>query len=142
VNTSFTPARYDDAEGADLARRFCLSVLIHEHFHAAIATGLDQTNCAALGAEYPSRWNAAVPLNESLAVWRERHFSRSDVKMLQQIDSYIASGVYPIWPYRGGEAIESFYVTGGTSAVRGWIRHLRDDPENAQQDFDQLLLGG
>jgi hypothetical protein len=131
---------WDKDEAHDLARRFCVSVLVHEHFHAAIATGLDQTGRAALGAEHPRRWQTASTLNESLAVWCERHLFRSDPKMLDLIDGYIASGTYPTWPYRGGEVIERFHGTGGTPAVRGWMGHLRDDPENAQREFDQRVL--
>lgn len=129
----------DKDEADELARRFCVSVLVHEHFHAAVATGLDRTGRVALGAEHPERWEKASPLNESLAVWCERHFFRSDPKMLDLIDSYVASGTYPSWPYRGGEVIASFHAAGGTPAVRGWMHHLRDDPENAQQEFDQRV---
>lgn len=128
---------WDQKAAADLTRRFSLSVLVHEHFHAALATGLDRNGRCPLGVEYPSRWEAAVTLNESLAIWSERHFFRSDPEMLETIDSYISSGNYPMWPYRGGEIIESIFEVGGTPAVRGWIRHLREDPENAQLEFDR-----
>jgi hypothetical protein len=124
----------------DLAQRVSLSVLIHEHFHAAIATGLDQSGRAALGSEHSGRWEAANHLNESLAVWCERHFFRCDPIMLEQIDKYISSGVYPAWPYRGAEVIESLYMAAGTPVVRGVMRRLRDDPENAQREFDQRDL--
>ena len=89
-----------------MARRFCLSVLVHEHFHAAVATGLDSAGGATLGAEVPERWQAANPLNESLAVWCEHHFYRTDPEMLILIDQYITRGTYPTWPYQGGTVIE------------------------------------
>ncbi len=126
-------------EAESLAKQFSLSVLVHEHFHAAVATGLDQFGRTALGTEHAERWKAASPLNESLAVWCERHFFRSDRVMLEQIDGYIGAGAYPDWPYKGGEVVESFYVTAGTPEVRRWIRHLRDDPENAQREFDERV---
>ena len=125
-----------------MARRFCLSVLVHEHFHAAVATGLDSAGRAALGAEVPERWQAANPLNESLAVWCERHFYRTDPEMLILIDQYITRGTYPTWPYQGGTVIESDYASGGTPAVRRWMRFLRDDPENAQREFDLRISKG
>ncbi|WP_447602250.1 TIR domain-containing protein [Nitrospira sp. Nam80] len=131
---------WDENKARELAQRFSLSILIHEHFHAAVATGLDQMGRAALGIEHPKRWETAGPLNESLAVWCEKQFFRNDPTMLQRIDTYIANGTYPSWPYRGGEIIESVYTTGGTPAVRGWMRYLRDDPENAQREFDQRAL--
>ena len=131
----------DEGEANALARRFCLSVLVHEHFHAAVATGLDAAGRAALGTEHPERWAKAIPLNESLAVWSERHFFRADPKMLELIDGYVAAGAYPAWPYRGAEIIELFYAAEGTPAVREWMRHLRDDPENAQREFDKRALG-
>ncbi|MFH0998554.1 MAG: TIR domain-containing protein [Pseudomonadota bacterium] len=80
---------WDQKAAADLARRFSLSVLVHEHFHAALATGLDRTGRCPLGVENHSQWEAAQALNESLAVWSERHFFRSDPEMLGIIDSYI-----------------------------------------------------
>jgi hypothetical protein len=129
----------DENKAGEIAQRFCLSVLIHEHFHGAVATGLDQTGRASLGIEHPERWGRASPLNESLAVWCEKQFFRNDPMMLERIDSYITNGTYPSWPYRGGEVIESVYATGGTPAVRGWMRYLRDDPENAQREFDQRV---
>jgi hypothetical protein len=127
---------WDETKASELSQQFCLSILIHEHFHAAVATGLDQMGRAALGIEHPERWETASPLNESLAVWCEKQFFRNDPTMIERIDSYIANGTYPSWPYRGGEIIESVYITGGTPAVRGWMRYLRDDPENAQREFD------
>jgi hypothetical protein len=134
-------ARNDKKEAEDLTRTFGLSVLIHEHFHAAVATGLDRYGKPAMGAENSGRWQSAAPLNESLAVWCERHFFRSDPRMLELIDRYIGSGTYPAWPYRGAEIIESFYLAEGTPAIRKWINHLRDDPENAQRSFDRKFSG-
>ncbi len=127
----------DQDDAHDLALRFSLSVLVHEHFHAAVATGLDPAGRPALGHDHPDRWLAGKALNESLAVWCERHFFRADPAMLEVIDAYITNGGYPGWPYRGGEKVESMFVVGGVPAVRAWMRHLRDDPENAQMEFDQ-----
>jgi hypothetical protein len=131
----------DQKEARDLALRFSLSVLIHEHFHAALATGLDSAGRSALGHDHPDRWVIGRALNESLAVWCERHFFREDPAMSEIIDAYMANGDYPVWPYRGGERLESMFVAGGVPAVRGWMHHLRDDPENAQSEFDQRVGG-
>lgn len=126
-------------EADEMARRFSVSVLVHEHFHAAVATGLDAGGRGALGADHPDRWVRGSALNEALAVWCERHFFRGDDRMLKLIDDYISDGEYPAWPYRGGETVESFHAAGGTPAVRAWMRFLRDDPENAQQKFDERI---
>ena len=57
--------------------------------------------------------------------------------MLRHIDAYIRFGIYPDWPYGGAEFVEAEYARAGVPAVRTWIRYLRDDPENAQAEFDR-----
>lgn len=129
----------DAAESASFCRRLALSVLVHEHFHSALARGLDADGQPALGYERSAEWTKADALNEAFAVWCELHFFRHDSKMTAEIEAYMASGDYPQWPYRGGEKIEQIFQKGGLPAVRGWLRHLRDDPANAQLDFDEFI---
>jgi hypothetical protein len=127
----------DTAVADELAHRFSVGVLVHEHFHSAVAHGLDLQGRASLGMESVGAWSTALHLNESLAAWTERHLFRDDAEMVRRIDTYIRQGEYPAWPYRGAETIEAEYAQGGVPAVRTWIRYLRDDPENAQAAFDR-----
>jgi hypothetical protein len=121
----------------ELAHRLSSAVLVHEHFHSALSHGLDRKGRVSLGTERTREWEAAAALNESLAAWSEQHYFRADPDMLARIGAYIRSGEYPDWPYRGAELIEREYVDGGVPAVRAWMQHLRDDPENAQSEFDR-----
>jgi phage FluMu protein gp41 len=130
----------DAAKVSSLVRRLGLSVLVHEHFHSAVARGLDGNGHPALGFERNTEWGKADALNEAFAVWCELHFFRHDSEMATEIEAYISSGEYPEWPYRGGEKIEELFLQGGIPAIRGWLRHLRDDPADAQRDFDQRLV--
>ncbi len=57
--------------------------------------------------------------------------------MAARIGAYIRSDEYPNWPYRGAELIEREYADGGVPAVRAWMQHLRDDPANAQVEFNR-----
>lgn len=131
----------DETKALELSRRFALAVLVHEHFHSALASGIDRNGHTPLGPQRQDEWETATKLNESLAAWVERHFFRQDPEMLEHIDAYIRSGEYPSWPYRGAETIESVYRQGGLPTVRGWIQFVRDDPVNAQREFDQRVSG-
>ena len=126
-------------EASSLSHRLALSVLVHEHFHSAVARGLDADGQPALGYERSPEWTKAAALNEAFAVWCELHFFRHDSEMTAEINAYISSGDYPQWPYRGGEIVEQFFKQGGMPAIRGRLRHLRDDPANAQLDFDESI---
>jgi hypothetical protein len=126
------PARADE-----LAHRLSAAVLVHEHFHSALSHGLDRQGRVSQGSSRAREWEAAAPLNESLAAWTEHHYFRGDRDMVARIGAYIRSGEYPNWPYRGAELIEREYVDGGVPAVRAWVQHLRDDPENAQSEFNR-----
>ena len=128
-----------DTKATDLAHRFALAVLVHEHFHSALATGIDQNGYAPLGPRRPDEWQNASNLNESLAAWVELHYFRDDPEMLEQVNAYIRRGEYPQWPYRGAQTIETFYEQGGLPTVRGWVKYLQDDPINAQTEFDQRV---
>jgi len=130
--TGLSPALADE-----LAHRISAAVLVHEHFHSALSHGLDRQGRVALGSSQAREWDVASPLNESLAAWAEQHYFRDDPDMTARIGAYIRSGEYPNWPYRGAELIEREYADGGVPAVRAWMQHLRDDPENAQSEFDR-----
>ncbi len=121
----------------ELARLFQCCILIHEHFHATLAIGLDSDRALAAGAQSAS-WQAALPLNESLAVWMELHFARENPKLRDLVLSYIQAGAYPDWPYRGAEYIEDLYQEKGLEAVRELIAEMRQHPEAAQAKLDVL----
>jgi hypothetical protein len=129
-------------EADDLAHRLAVSVLVHEHFHSAVARGLDGRGRASLGATRGDAWNKATALNESLAEWTGRHYFRGDSEVLGHIDAHIHQGVYPHWPYAGAAFVEAEFVRGGLPAVRRWMQYLRDDPENAQLEFDHRQTEG
>ena len=130
--TGLSPALADE-----VAHRLSAAVLVHEHFHSALSHGLDRQGRVSLGSSQAREWDAAAPLNESLAAWTEQHYFRDDPDMKARIGAYIRSGEYPNWPYRGAELIEREYADGGVPAVRAWMQHLRDDPGNAQSEFDR-----
>ncbi len=132
----------EEASVTDLADRIALSVLVHEHFHAAIATATGRDGRLPLGSQRWDDWQKGLSLNEALAAWAERHFFRSDPEMLSHIDAFIFAGEYPAWPYHGASFLEEVYRKGGLPSVRGWIRYLQDDPVNAQKEFDSQLIAG
>ncbi|MCL4528590.1 MAG: hypothetical protein M1282_04165, partial [Chloroflexi bacterium] len=119
-----------------LARDFQRSVLIHEHFHAILETGIDDKRSSARGAKFEGAWRAASPLNESLAAWMELHNARQNHDLMELVWSYIRAGTYPRWPYRGAEKIETLYQKNGIDAIRDLMRNFRRDPESAQATFD------
>jgi hypothetical protein len=61
------------------------------------------------------------------------------VAMTAAIDEYIAAGPYESWPYRGAETILRLFTDVGIGAVRSLLRQLRQVPEVAQLEFDQLV---
>ncbi|WP_026239684.1 toll/interleukin-1 receptor domain-containing protein [Parafrankia discariae] len=122
----------------DRAAAFCEMALVHEHAHAAIATGLDDHGARAGAAGTPA-WAAASRLNEALAAWTQRHYYRRDPRMWEECARYIRSGSLRSWPYRGADVLEERYAAEGVEAVRRFIRLLRDSPEAAQAQFDLLL---
>lgn len=123
----------------ELAKLFQRCILIHEHFHAILAIGLDSDLALAAGAQLAS-WQAALPLNESLAVWMELHFARDNPNPILRglLLSYIHIGSYPAWPYRGAEYIENLYQEKGLEAVHELIAEMRQHPEAAQAKLDAL----
>ena len=122
----------------ELAKLFQRCVLIHEHFHAILAIGLDSNRALVARAQLAS-WQSALPLNESLAVWMELHFARVNPKLTSLVLSYIKAGSYPDWPYRGAEYVENLYQQKGIEAVRELIADMRRDPREAQAKFDALM---
>jgi hypothetical protein len=55
----------DQAAADNVAHQFAASVLVHEHFHSAIANGLDSRGRVSLGSATAEAWAAASSLNES-----------------------------------------------------------------------------
>ncbi|OAA29597.1 von Willebrand factor type A domain-containing protein [Frankia sp. EI5c] len=123
------------------AAEFCELALLHEHAHAAIATGLDEhgARAAAVGS---SVWAAGSGLNEALVTWAQAHFYRDNQRLYRECAQYIRSGPRRSWPYRGAEALEGLYRREGIEAVRGFVRLLRASPEAAQAEFDRLPESG
>jgi len=121
-----------------MAAWFIQSVLVHEHFHAIAATGLDKQGGTSWAVTNWDEWHLGNTLNESLAAWMEKHFFRDNDAMFSSIIDYIHSGPYPDWPYRGADKIEEIYQSQGLPGVREWIRRLREDPPYAQKVFDKL----
>lgn len=130
------------ASSQRLARAFQRSVLIHEHFHAILETGLDDGQRMAAGPAHPDIWQAATGLNESLAVWMELHAAREDPELARLVWEYIRAGDYPAWPYRGAERVEAIYQEQGLDGVRQLILSLRKDPEAAHKGFDTMQKAG
>lgn len=126
---------------AQIASLFQLCVLIHEHFHAILETGLDTTGHTSVSTSDPDDWKKALPLNESLAVWMELHFARLYASTYLQglIKDYIQAGNYPDWPYRGAEYLEKIFQDQGLSAIQSWIDMIRKNPYLAQDKFDNLI---
>jgi hypothetical protein len=127
-----------DRRAPDLLRL----VLVHEHFHAALAGGLDGQGHVASAARWPDRWERGAALNESLATWSQLHFARNDPWLTAWVREYINAGSYPDWPYRGAERVEQIFDTGGNLAgVRELIHCFRSDPALAQELFDNATSG-
>lgn len=127
------------ANSAELAEFFQRCVVIHEHCHALLETGVGQDRSLGAWPQFQEAWRAAANLNESLAVWMELHFARENRDLKDLVLSYIRSGSYPDWPYRGAERVEVLYQARGIEGVRGLIQALRRDPESAQRSFDADL---
>jgi hypothetical protein len=122
-----------------LGRAFRRSVLIHEHFHAIIETGLDQSSTGTTPYLNDNQ-NSASRLNEAIAAWMEFHAARSNDELSGLVWEYIHAGHYPQWPYRGAAHIETIFQRQGIAGVRKWIYRLRAEPAAAQEDFDQEAL--
>lgn len=137
--TSLRDQGIEPDRARDQATAFLFTTLVHEHFHAALASGVDSDGHAPAGAADPGQWQAASHLNEALSAWAQRHAVRDDPDLFAQCSTYIGSGEYPDWPYRGADALEREYQERGIAAIRARVTLLRVDPEIAQQDFDQAI---
>ncbi|MEW4530611.1 TIR domain-containing protein [Maioricimonas sp. JC845] len=116
-------------------------VLVHEHFHAILESGVDSARRTAMSASNRERWRMATGLNESLAVWMELELSRNDTVIREWVLEYARNGEYPSWPYAGAERIEHVFEGGGLDAVRDYVTAIRDDCLTAQQEFDAISEG-
>jgi len=128
----------NEQQADQTAAWFVIAILVHEHFHAIAATGLDKQGRTSWAVNNWNEWQLGNVLNESLAAWMEWHFFRNNDTMVSNITDYIHSGQYPDWPYRGADKIEEIYKSQGLPGVREWIWRLREDPQHAQESFDQV----
>lgn len=119
-----------------LVRLLQRNILIYEHFHAILTTGLDKTGLLPIGPSFPSSWEIAMPVNESLAVWMELHAARNNPELTERVWKYIRAGQYPEWPYAGAERVETLFQEQGIEGVRQLIQTLRRDPESAFKAFE------
>jgi hypothetical protein len=115
------------------------SVMIHEHFHAIVAGGLNPDGHLPQGSRIPKSWNKASPVNESLAAWMQLHDSRDKPEIWEHILAYISMGRYPEWPYAGAIVLEKIYQEKGLSEIQKWIHNLRNDPETCILAFNDLI---
>jgi von Willebrand factor type A domain/TIR domain len=127
----------DPAQAQRMAVSFQRCVLVHEHFHAIVACGVDVEGRSPAGPSLPEAWSKARTLNEALAVWMELHYVRGNAAMERLVWDYIGAGAYPEWPYAGASRLEAQYTAGGIDVIQSWIVRLRSTPEIAQQDFDR-----
>jgi hypothetical protein len=125
-------------EARQRARSFLTSTLVHEHAHAALATGLDSQGLAAAAAD-TAAWTNGHNLNEAFAAWTQRHYNRDNPIIFEECSRYIATGRYPSWPYAGADALERLYGIDGLKSIRQYIYMLRQTPEIAQRQFDDII---
>lgn len=124
-------------------------VLVHEHFHAILETGLSPTGEKARGLQDIAAARRALPLNESLAVWMEWQFlekhghlagSADEIQEAKEkIWEYINSGEYPAWPYKGAATLERIFQSKGITSIKAIISQLRAEPDQAMNAFEQLM---
>jgi hypothetical protein len=114
-----------------LARLFLRRILVHEHFHAYVATAPDDAGHPPVGPGFRREWDEASPVNEALAAWMEVHMARDNPELACIVSDYLALGQYPRWPYAGAAAIEAAFNSSGPEAVRSLVRTLRKDPPAA-----------
>ncbi len=112
-------------------------VLVHEHFHAAVETGIDPGD--GLPAQQNRDWSDSLPVHEALAAWMELHLTRDIPSCRSYVEEYIDFDHYPDWPYEGAKALEAIYQSEGVAAIRTWIRRLRRDPLACRVAFDELV---
>ena len=125
-------------------------VLVHEHFHAILETGLSQAGLKGLGTHDVEAWHRVLPLNESLAVWMEWHFlekyghlagtAEEILEAKEIIEEYINSGEYPAWPYNGAVALKKIFQAKGIAVIRAILDRLRDEPGKAMEEFERERL--
>ena len=139
LRTSLGACGHDDLAARRNAARFLFATLVHEHFHAVVATGVDRDGHAPSMARDHHRWSAGRALNESLAAWAQLHAARDEPDLFRECTEYIEGGAYPEWPYRGAQTIERQFQDHGLGAVKSLVSLLRTDPEIAQRHFDEIV---
>ena len=139
LQTSLRAQGQDDFAASRNAARFLFTTLVHEHFHAALATGIDRDGHAPSTAGDRHRWSAATALNESLAAWAQMDAARDEPDLFRNCADYIATGEYPEWPYRGAQTLEREFQDHGLGSIKSLVSLLRTDPEIAQRHFDEMV---
>lgn len=124
---------------ADRTEKWLAATLVHEHMHGCIETGLDRHGRAAFVGHDQARWSKGSYVNEAIATWAQREWSRDDLDMTAAIDEYLQSGPYETWPYRGAATVVRVFNDVGIGAIRSLVEQLRQVPEVAQLEFDQLV---
>jgi hypothetical protein len=128
-----------ESDSAKTATAFLESVLVHEHLHGILETGVGATGKTSAAADSWDEWAKGFSLNEAIAAWVQWHYFRNDTPMSANIQAYISSGEYPEWPYRAAESIEKIYLENGLPGVVSVMETLRRDPELAQTKFDEYM---
>ncbi len=107
-------------------------VTLHEHFHAALRLGWP-----AQSRSIPTfARGATIALEEALAAWMELNYARRNARLCGVITEYVQAGDWPEWPYRGAEARERLFKTGGLGAIKALIRAFGEDPATTATLFD------
>ena len=97
---------FDSYLSPELARRILTRcVLVHEHFHAIMETGVTSDGSISRGLSQRNAWDGATPLHEALGAWMELYYVRRHAGSLGTEDTvtavqealwaYIRSGPYP-----------------------------------------------
>ncbi len=116
------------------------SLMIHEHFHAIVACGVNPDGRLPQGPRIRESWNKASPVNESLATWMQLHDSRDKPEIWEHVMAYISMGEYPEWPYAGAMVLEKVYQAKGLLEIQKWVQNLRNDPEICLLSFNNLVI--
>jgi hypothetical protein len=69
----------------------------------------------------------------------ELHASREQPEIRRHGEGQIDLGESADWPYAGARVLEADYADNGLSAIREWIRKLRDDPIGCRVEFDGFI---
>jgi hypothetical protein len=114
--------------------------IVHEQFHAAIATSSGSGAALAIDME-AAPWVKAA--EEAMAAWVELEFARrrANSGTVDAVIEYVRSGDWPSWYYRGAEIVERAYSSEGTEGVKAMLRAMLVDPVSAAFAFRAMASG-